>query len=325
MIGGRGRGGGRTSGPWTPPAPRRSVAARYAGLGEAPSPAAGADRPPDWARLALATCARPRAESRTGSPPARPSPGPLGAVPTGRRAGARRGSRSATRRSGSSVSTTSPWSARTPPPAAVRGREHGRPRRELDADRDLFLRWIALHETTHVIQFERVRGWRPTCGGLAGELIEGAARRRRSPGSAPPAPRPPRAGSQLLRGELARCSPIRRAPRCRPPAGDDVGDRGSRRARHGRRRRQARPGLAELRRRLDERRAGAGARRGLAAALGMELKLRQYSSARRSATRRRRAGGEGLRRVWRSPAACRPSPSSSARRAGSSGSPPFPA
>jgi len=49
-------------------------------------------------------------------------------------------------------------------------------RRELDADPDLFLRWIALHETTHVVQLERVPWLADHLRGLAGELLGGAAR-----------------------------------------------------------------------------------------------------------------------------------------------------
>ncbi len=48
-------------------------------------------------------------------------------------------------------------------------------RARLDADRDLFLRWIALHETTHAVHFSAVPWLREHIGGIAEELFEKAA------------------------------------------------------------------------------------------------------------------------------------------------------
>ncbi len=48
-------------------------------------------------------------------------------------------------------------------------------RQRLGVDRDLFLRWIALHETTHAVQFAGVRWLRPHLGSIASELFEQAA------------------------------------------------------------------------------------------------------------------------------------------------------
>lgn len=45
----------------------------------------------------------------------------------------------------------------------------------LDVDRELFLSWIALHETTHAVQFAAVPWLRPHLGAIASELFEGAA------------------------------------------------------------------------------------------------------------------------------------------------------
>ena len=45
----------------------------------------------------------------------------------------------------------------------------------LDVDRDLFLRWIALHETTHAVHFGSVSWLRDYLGGVAVELFEKAA------------------------------------------------------------------------------------------------------------------------------------------------------
>src|SRR5829696_6986724 len=48
-------------------------------------------------------------------------------------------------------------------------------RSRLDVDRDLFLRWIALHETTHAVHFAAVPWLREHIGAIAEELFEKAA------------------------------------------------------------------------------------------------------------------------------------------------------
>ena len=48
-------------------------------------------------------------------------------------------------------------------------------RDRLEVDRDLFLRWIALHETTHAVHFASVPWLREHIGGIAEELFEKAA------------------------------------------------------------------------------------------------------------------------------------------------------
>jgi coenzyme F420 biosynthesis associated uncharacterized protein len=48
-------------------------------------------------------------------------------------------------------------------------------RARLGVDRDLFLRWIALHETTHAVHFSSVPWLREHIGGIAEELFERAA------------------------------------------------------------------------------------------------------------------------------------------------------
>ncbi len=48
-------------------------------------------------------------------------------------------------------------------------------RRRLEVDRDLFLRWVALHETTHAVHFAAVPWLRGHIGGIAEELFEKAA------------------------------------------------------------------------------------------------------------------------------------------------------
>ena len=46
--------------------------------------------------------------------------------------------------------------------------------RRLGAERDPFLRWVAIHEATHVVQFGAVPWLRDHIGGLAEELLSGA-------------------------------------------------------------------------------------------------------------------------------------------------------
>jgi coenzyme F420 biosynthesis associated uncharacterized protein len=48
-------------------------------------------------------------------------------------------------------------------------------RTRLEVDRDLFLRWIALHETTHAVQFAAVPWLRDHLGSIASELFDKAA------------------------------------------------------------------------------------------------------------------------------------------------------
>ncbi|HEU4979970.1 MAG TPA: zinc-dependent metalloprotease [Solirubrobacterales bacterium] len=48
-------------------------------------------------------------------------------------------------------------------------------RRRLEVDPDLFLRWVALHETTHAVHFAAVPWLRGHIGGIAEELFEKAA------------------------------------------------------------------------------------------------------------------------------------------------------
>jgi coenzyme F420 biosynthesis associated uncharacterized protein len=183
-------------------------------------------------------------------------------------------------------------------------------RRNLDADRDVFLRWVALHETTHVIQFERVDWLAPHMRALAAGLIDGATEGLDAAGIAATARRLIRDPRELVRaliaGELSRlvADPERRrlldrlqatmsvieghAEHVMDAAATDLG-----------------PGLAELRRRLEERRSRRGGLGELIARLlGMELKLRQYELGKAFCDRVvAEAGTHALRAVWRSPEA----------------------
>ena len=182
-------------------------------------------------------------------------------------------------------------------------------RRNLEADRALFLRWVALHETTHVIQFERVEWLAPHLRALAGELIAGAAAGIDATGIAAMGRRlvrdPRELVRALLRGELARtlADPARRRLLDRLQAtmsvieghAEHVMDACA--ADHG-------PELAELRRRLEERRAHRGGLGDLIARLlGMDLKLRQYEAGKAFWDAIVDEGGaDALRIVWRSAA-----------------------
>ena len=168
---------------------------------------------------------------------------------------------------------------------------------------------MALHETTHVIQFERVEWLAGHMRALAGGLIDGAAEGLDAAGVAAVARRLLRDPRELVRallaGELSRllADPERRrlldrlqatmsvieghAEHVMDASAADLG-----------------PGLAELRRRLDERRSRRGGLGELIARLlGMELKLRQYELGKAFCDAVvAEAGPEALRTVWRSPA-----------------------
>ncbi len=181
-------------------------------------------------------------------------------------------------------------------------------RRDLDADRDLFLAWVALHETAHVVQFERVPWLAGHLRELAGELIEGAVAGLRTEGLLDISRRLLRDPRELLRaamrGGLARAlaDPGARATLDRLQATMSVIEGHAEHLMDAASPALA-PGLAELRRRLDQRRARRG---GLGDAvgrlLGMDLKLRQYALGKAFCDGVVEAGGAGsLRLVWRSP------------------------
>lgn len=179
-------------------------------------------------------------------------------------------------------------------------------RARLDVDRDLFLRWIALHETTHAVHFASVPWLREHIGGIAEELFEKAAIEVK-PGE--------------LLGKLVRTNPrelVRSAtngelatllwpePQRRlvekltatmtlvegyaEHVMDAVGD-------------QLDPGYTDLRRALDSDRE----RRGLldsivSKVLGLDMKLAQYKRGKAFADEVVRAHGiKTLNRAWREP------------------------
>ena len=164
---------------------------------------------------------------------------------------------------------------------------------QLGEDPELFLRWIAIHETTHSIQFGSVPWLRPHLAELLDRLIEGASARldhgsigQRSRRRLLPR-RPARRGPHgAARRAAARCwpAPSRRATLDRLQAAMSVIEG---HAEHVMDAAAAAldPGYARLRERLEARRASRGGLgEVIARLLGLELKLRQYRSARRSAT-----------------------------------------
>jgi coenzyme F420 biosynthesis associated uncharacterized protein len=180
-------------------------------------------------------------------------------------------------------------------------------RRRMDVDRDLLLRWIALHESTHAVQFAAVPWLQGHIGGLVSELLEGAELQLE-----------PQALLQRLRGFDVRrvVEGLRSGDLVRILAGEDrarildriqatmaviegysdhvmdaVGERLD-------------PRYGELRERLE----GLRARRGPLEALimrlmGLDMKMRQYTLGKGFADAvSERAGIEGLNRVWSGPA-----------------------
>lgn len=179
-------------------------------------------------------------------------------------------------------------------------------RERLGVDRDLFLSWIALHETTHAVQFAAVPWLRPHLGAIATELFEGAAVEVR-PGEllgklVRTNPR------ELLRtvtsGELATLllTDSQRGLVERLMAAmtviegyaehvmDAVGD-------------QLDPGYAELRRRLDRDRGRRGPLdRIVATLLGLDMKMAQYRTGKAFCDAvADEAGIRTLNQVWKAP------------------------
>jgi putative hydrolase len=180
---------------------------------------------------------------------------------------------------------------------------------QLGEDADLFLRWIALHEVTHAVQFDSVRWLRTHLAGLLDRLLEGASARLDQASLRAIAGRlfagDPRATVRaLVRGELPRlfAGPEQadtldalqatmaviegHAEHVMDAAAEDLD-----------------PGYARLRTALEGRRANRGGLGDvIARLLGMELKLRQYRLGKAFCdTVAREVGVAGLNGVWRHP------------------------
>ena len=186
---------------------------------------------------------------------------------------------------------------------------------ELGETPEVFLRWIAIHETTHAVQFTSVPWLRPHLADLLEQLIQGASAqidRASLQGLAKRLFRtdPRRTIRSLLQGDLARilAGPEQARVLDRLQAAMSVIEG---HAEHVMDAAAAttEPGYARLRERLDARRA----RRGglgevISRLLGMELKLRQYKLGKAFCDSvAAEAGIDGLNRVWSGPAAL-PSP-----------------
>jgi coenzyme F420 biosynthesis associated uncharacterized protein len=180
-------------------------------------------------------------------------------------------------------------------------------RRELDARPSVFLRWVALHEAAHVIQFERVDWLAPHLRRLAAELIEAAAlgldtaalRRLAKDAVA----RPRETVLRVLRGELARvlADPRQRQILDRLQATMSVVE-GHAEWVMDSAAPELGPDLRRLRERMDDRRTRRGGiGEAIGRMLGIDLKLRQYRLGKSFCDGVEREGGEdAVRAVWRS-------------------------
>lgn len=176
---------------------------------------------------------------------------------------------------------------------------------------ELFMRWIAIHETTHAVQFTSVPWLREHLASLLEELVEGAAAKIDGASLQALAKRvlrtdPRRAIRSLLQGDLARLlagpeqarvlDRLQAAMSVIEGHAEHVMDEAAA---------AADPGYARLRERLEARRA----RRGglgevISRLLGMELKLRQYRRGKAFCDAVAADGGVGgLNAVWSSPEA----------------------
>lgn len=182
--------------------------------------------------------------------------------------------------------------------------------RRLQADREPFLRWIALHEATHVVQFGAVPWLRRHIAGIAEELLAGAFRGVEPSELAALARRlvgdPRRIVAVVRRGEWL--SPFIGEPRVRQLRrlqatmavvegySEHVMDAIA--AELG-------PDYAELRERMERGRTERSLLElAIARLLGLELKLRQYRVGKRFCDEVvERRGIEALNRVWSEPSA----------------------
>jgi coenzyme F420 biosynthesis associated uncharacterized protein len=175
---------------------------------------------------------------------------------------------------------------------------------------ELFLRWIAIHETTHAVQFTSVPWLRDHLANLLEELVEGAAAKIDRASLQGMAKRifksdPRGAIRSLLQGDLARllAGPEQARVLDRLQAAMSVIEGHAEHVMDASAANE--PGYARLRERLEARRA----RRGglgdvISRLLGMELKLRQYKLGKAFCDAVAAEGGiEAVNRVWSSPEA----------------------
>jgi len=182
---------------------------------------------------------------------------------------------------------------------------------QLGESPDLFLRWIAIHESTHAVQFTSVPWLRQHLADLLEALVEGAAAKIDRASLQDFARRifktdPRRAIRSLLQGDLARllAGPEQARVLDRLQAAMSVIEG---HAEHVMDAAAAadEPGYARMRERLEQRRAKRGGLgEVISRLLGMELKLRQYRLGKAFCDAVVREDGiEALNRVWSRPEA----------------------
>jgi coenzyme F420 biosynthesis associated uncharacterized protein len=182
---------------------------------------------------------------------------------------------------------------------------------ELGERPELFLRWVAIHETTHAVQFTSVSWLRGHMMDLLEQLIEGASAQLDRASLQAMARRlfrtdPRRTIRSLLQGDMARilAGPDQAQLLDRLQAvmsvieghAEHVMDTAAA---------SEEPGYARLRRRMEARRSKRGGLGEVVSRLlGMELKLRQYRQGKAFCDAvAADAGVEGLNRVWSGPEA----------------------
>jgi coenzyme F420 biosynthesis associated uncharacterized protein len=176
----------------------------------------------------------------------------------------------------------------------------------MEVDRDSFLRWIVLHEVTHVLQFEGVAWLRPHLGGLLREYMRTVEVRieHGAAGGLPSLPDPARIVELFREGGLAALVQTReqRELTRRIQAGMAVVEGYSEHAMDAVGARLL-PDYRELREAMERRRRSKSApERILERLLGLDLKMRQYELGRRFCDAVVESGGiEALNRVWESP------------------------
>ncbi len=189
---------------------------------------------------------------------------------------------------------------------------------DLGVETEPFVRWVALHETTHAIQFAVAPWLRDELGGLVRRLLSGAAANVRISDLLRRAVSDPRgAVSGLLRGDIARAiaGPEQLPTLDRIQATMTVIEG---HAEHVMDAAAAEfvPDVEGLRRRLESRRSSRGPLETIVGRLlGLDLKLRQYRLGKSFCDEVAAQGGaEALNRVWDGPGLA-PDP----RRAGQPG------
>jgi coenzyme F420 biosynthesis associated uncharacterized protein len=182
---------------------------------------------------------------------------------------------------------------------------------ELGESPALFLRWVAIHETTHAVQFTAVPWLRGHLMDLLEQLIEAASAQLDRASLQGMARRlfgtdPRRTIRSLLRGDVARilAGPGQAQVLDRLQAVMSVIEGHAEHVMDAAAASQE-PGYARLRRRMEARRSQRGGLGEVVSRLlGMELKLRQYRQGKAFCDAvAAEAGIEGLNRVWSGPGA----------------------